>query len=313
MEIVQQSLIFDTLPGRPSSHCATMTECADGSLLAAWYAGTEEGNTDVAVVMAAWGGTSWTAPWVHHATPGLSDGNPLLYTLPDGTVVLWFVTIQGHGWDSARPYWHRSPDSGRTWTAVERFGDQDGLMFRCRPLRLSSGRLILPAYDEIPWEGLPLLSDDDGATWRAGQRMVTPGPSGCIQPAIVELDGGELLACLRTGREADCIWESRSRDGGETWSPCIATALPNPNSGIDLIRLVDGRLLLAYNPLAHGRHRLAVAVSDDAGATWDSTDLEHEPGSEFSYPTLMQARSGACHLLYTYRRQSIKHALIDPG
>jgi len=313
VEIVQQALIFDTLPGRPSSHCATMTETADGSILAAWYSGTREGERDVAIMAARCEQSHWSMSTVLHDTLGLSDGNPLLCTLPDGTVVLWFVTIQGRGWSSARPYWRRSHDGGHTWTSPERFSDRDGLMFRCRPLRLSSGRLVLPAYDEITWEGLPLLSDDDGATWREAGRMIAPGPSGCIQPAIVELDDGQLLAYLRTGHEADCIWESRSADGGETWSPCTATNLPNPNAGIDLIRLVDGRLLLAYNPVPEGRYRLAVAISDDAGATWDTTDLENEPGSEFSYPTLLQARSGQCHLLYTYRRKCIKHVVISPG
>jgi predicted neuraminidase len=310
MKVVRQQLIFDVWPGRPSSHCATLTETADGSLLAVWYAGTREGARDVALVAAQYEQGDWSAPWVLHDTPGRSDGNPLLYTLADGTVVLWFVTIQGRGWDSARPYWCRSRDHGHTWTASERFGDRDGLMFRCRPLRLSSGRLLLPAYDEVTWQGLPLLSDDGGATWREAGRMTAP--PGCIQPAVVELEGGSLLAYLRTGGDGGCVWESRSDDGGESWSPGVATPLPNPNAGLDLVRLVDGRLMLAYNPVRSGRHRLAVAVSADSGATWDSTDLEDAPAAEFSYPVLLPDRSGLCHLLYTHRRERIKHVIVAP-
>ncbi|MBU0608988.1 MAG: exo-alpha-sialidase [Armatimonadetes bacterium] len=311
MELLQRQLIFDTIPGRPSSHCATLTECPDGTLLAAWYSGTREGERDVAIMAARYEQGCWSVPVVLHDTPGLSDGNPLLYTLPDGTVVLWFVTIQGHGWSSARPYWRRSHDGGHTWTSPERSSDRDGLMFRCRPLRLSSGRLVLPAYDEITWEGLPLLSDDDGQTWREAGRMTAP--AGCIQPAIVALDDGSLLAYLRTGGRGGCVWESRSTDGGGRWSPCIATDLPNPNAGLDLIRLVDGRLLLAYNPVREGRHRLAVALAEPDVPGWHGRDVEHEPGCEFSYPALLQARDGRCHLLYTYRRESIKHVVIDPG
>jgi len=181
-------------------------------------------------------------------------------------------------------------------------------MFRCRPLRLSSGRLVLPGYDEVTWQGLPLLSDDDGGTWRESGRMIAP--EGCIQPALVEREDGSLLAYLRTGGAGGCIWESRSTDGGASWSACVATDLPNPNAGLDLLRLVDGRLLLAYNPLRQGRHRLALAVT--AGTGWDSVELEHEPGAEFSYPALLQARSGRCHLVYTHRRESIKHVIMDP-
>jgi predicted neuraminidase len=308
MAIIRQQLIFNTIPGRPSSHCATLTETADDALLAVWYSGTHEGHGDVAIMAAQLAPDGWSEPWVLHDTPGLSDGNPLLYTLPDGTVVLWFVTIQGHGWDTARPYWCHSHDSGRTWTAPERFGDRDGLMFRCRPLRLSSGRLVLPAYDEITWQGLPLLSDDGGCTWREAKRITAP--DGCIQPAIVELEDASLLAYLRTGGGGNCIWESRSTDGGASWSACVPTNLPNPNAGLDLVRLVDGRLLLAYNPLREGRHRLSLALTQGQG--WETVELEHEPGREFSYPALLQARSGRCHLLYTYRRESIKHVIIDP-
>ena len=309
MDILNQQLLFDAIPGRPSSHCATVTELPDGSLLAAWYAGTRESHPDVAIMTARWAEGVWSAPAVHHDTPGLADGNPLLYTLPDGTIILWFVTIMGRGWDTARPFWQRSTDGGQSWTPPERFSTRDGLMFRCRPLRLSSGRLVLPAYDEVTWEGLPLLSDDGGDNWREAGRMTAP--TGCIQPAVVELDDGSLLAFLRTGGDGGCIWQSRSTDRGESWSACTETALPNPNAGIDLIRLRDGRLLLACNPLRYGRHRLAVAVSDDLGETWQTQTFEDEPEAEFSYPALLQTASGQCHLLYTYRRESIKHVLLE--
>ncbi len=311
MRIVQEKLVFETIPGRPSSHCATLTETSDGTILACWYAGTYEGHPDVAIMLACFSPQNniWSPPVVLHDTPGLSDGNPLLYTLPDGSLILWFVTIQSKGWDTARPFWQRSCDNGQTWTPPARFGDRDGVMFRCRPVRLSSGRLILPAYDEIACQGLPLLSDDKGQTWREAARMTAP--PGCIQPAIVELQDGSLLAYLRTCGPGGWIWESRSLDGGESWTPCAPTALPNPNSGIDLIRLADGRLLLAYNPISRGRSQLAIALSEDEGRSWRTILLENEPQQEFSYPALLQARSGHVHLLYTFKRQTIKHILFD--
>lgn len=314
--IAAQQLIFDVIPARPSSHCATLTELPDGSLLAAWYSGLREGATDVAIMAARAervGRTSsfaWSEPWVLHSTPLLSDGNPTLYTLDDGTVLLFFVTIQSKGWDTARAYTRRSTDGGRTWSEPQRFGDRDGIMFRSRPLRLTSGRLVLPAYDEVTWEGLPFLSDDDGQTWR--QMAPMGAPEGCIQPALVELDDGSVLSYLRTGSRDGWIWQTRSTDRAETWSPCEPTSLPNPNAGLDMIRLMDGRLLLAYNPVHRGRERLAVALSADAGQTWERTDVEAEPGQEFSYPALLQDSGGRCHLLYTHRRESIKHVVLDP-
>jgi hypothetical protein len=53
--------------------------------------------------------------------------------------------------------------------------------------------------------------------------------------------------------------------------------VPCPNTGLDAVKLKDGRVLMVYNHsfksgLA-GRGVLALAVSDDDGATWHSVGL----------------------------------------
>jgi len=308
MNTIAESLIFEKLPGRPSSHCATLTEALDGSVLAVWYAGSREGAPDVALVAAQYEQGRWSPPRVVLDTPGLPDGNPTLWTGPDGTIWLFHVVIHGRGWDSVLPYYRKSQDGGLTWTDCGLFERREGLMFRCRPVTLRSGRVVLPAYDEKTWSGVCYLSDDQGQSWRPSAPMVAP--RGCIQPAVVELNDGSLLAYLRTGGDGGCVWRSVSVDGGETWSACEDTGLPNPNSGIDLIRCASGRLVLAFNPQQRGRDRLAVGRSDDEGATWQQEVVEEATGAEFSYPALLQTRDGRVHLLYTYRRESIKHLVL---
>jgi predicted neuraminidase len=91
-----------------------------------------------------------------------------------------------------------------------------------------------------------------------------------------------------------------------------ATALPNPSAGIDAVRLRDGRFLLVYNPTTSGRDRLEVAVSAD-GKTWRrAVILEDSPG-EYSYPAAIQARDGRVHVTYTWKRERIKHVVLDPA
>jgi predicted neuraminidase len=90
------------------------------------------------------------------------------------------------------------------------------------------------------------------------------------------------------------------------------TSLPNNNSGVDAVTLRDGRHLIVYNHTLQGRTPLNVAVSRD-GAAWEGAlVLEREPG-EYSYPAVVQGADGRVHVTYTWRRQRIRHAVIDPA
>jgi len=91
-----------------------------------------------------------------------------------------------------------------------------------------------------------------------------------------------------------------------------ATALPNPSAGIDALRLADGRFLLVYNPTTSGRGRLEIAVSTDGKAWRRGVLLEDAPG-EYSYPAMIQARDGRVHVTYTWKRERIKHVVVDPA
>ena len=76
--------------------------------------------------------------------------------------------------------------------------------------------------------------------------------------------------------------------------------------------LRDGRHVVVYNHTASGRSPLNVAVSRE-GSTWDAAlVLEHESG-EYSYPAVIQTADGLVHVTYTWRRQRVKHVVIDPA
>jgi predicted neuraminidase len=90
-----------------------------------------------------------------------------------------------------------------------------------------------------------------------------------------------------------------------------ATALPNPDSGIDAVALRDGRAVLVYNPSRQARTPLRVAVSVDGDVWRDSLVLEDGPG-EYSYPAAIQAEDGTIHITYTWNRRRIRHASLMP-
>jgi alpha-L-rhamnosidase len=87
--------------------------------------------------------------------------------------------------------------------------------------------------------------------------------------------------------------------------------VPNPSSGTDAVTLRDGRHVLVCNPVTRGRTPLAVFVSAD-GRDWKkSVVLESEPG-EYSYPAVIQTADGSIHVTYTWKRQRIKHVVLNP-
>lgn len=309
--------LYDTLPGAPSCHAGTIAQAESGDFLAAFYAGSHEGHTDVGIYLARMrdGRDEWEDVELLIDTPGKSEGNPVLFVDAVGHVWLFYVTQQSPGWDYVLLYAIKSEDEGRSWGEPRLLSPSQGWMVKNKPVILSSGRIVLPCYDEVNWRSFCLLSDDDCVTWtRSG---LIEGAVDVIQPSILERTDGSLLALMRSGPDRDQpdmrrIFRSVSTDGARTWSPCEPTELPNPNSGTDAVMLSDGRAVLVYNHTPEGRTPLSIAISSDGGDTWSHRrDLETEPG-EYSYPSVIEDAAGMIHVIYTWRRTHMKHVTLSP-
>jgi predicted neuraminidase len=135
---------------------------------------------------------------------------------------------------------------------------------------------------------------------------------GVIQPTLWESASGEVRMFMRSTERIGRIVFASSADGGRTWNVARATELPNPNSGLDVVHLRDGRLLLIYNHLSKGREAIHLAVSKDEGVTWSSPRLIEDGQNELSYPAVIQTADGLVHVTYTWRRERIRHIIIDP-
>ncbi len=302
--------LLSSVPGHPMSHCSSICKLAGGDLLVTWYAATFETHPDEQILLARLprGSFQWTEPQVVVDTPGKADGNPIIFTAPDGSVHLYYVTLEGEGWSSAIPYGMTSSDEGRTWSEPRMLSDQLGVMFRNKPLFLPSGRVLLPIYGEQRNAGGCWISDDGCATWRKPPNVME-APGGCIQPTLAFTAEGQVIAFLRSRNHTN-VWRFVSDDEGETWSPCQATELPNNDSGTDVAMLPDGRFVLAFNNCREGRTPLTLAVSEDGGLTWPlKYDVERADG-EFSYPAVLVSDE-SLHLTYTFLRRRIAYFTCD--
>jgi predicted neuraminidase len=294
------------------SHASTLAETRTG-LVAAWFGGPHEKSPDTGIWLARRDAHGWSAPVL--VADGVQSGgrrfpswNPVLIQPRTGPLLLFYKV----GPDPRR-WWGMlatSPDGGRSWSVPRRL--PGGILGPAKnpPLRLANDELLSPASDEQGAWRVHLERSDGADRWQRTAALADPEGVRAIQPALLAWPDGrlQLLARSRSGR----IVQSASADGGASWSALAPTALLNPNSGIDARVLRDGRALLVYNPTTWRRSPLVVAVSDDGERWRDALTLEDGWG-EYSYPTLLESADGLVHVVYTWRRERIKHVVIDPA
>lgn len=320
--VVRSEFIYDEAPF-PQCHASTIIGTKSG-LVAALFGGTHEKHSDVGIWVARHDGERWSDV-VEVANGAQSGGkrhpcwNPVLFQAKDGPLDLYYKV--GPSPDTWWGMKMTSTDDGRTWSKPERLADTLLGPIKNKPVQLASGTVLAGSSTEHDgWRVHIERSTDGGKTFThigpLESERYDGKPLGAIQPTILEWPGGEIQILCRS--QQGRIVESRSKDDGRTWSPLAKTSLPNPNSGIDAVKLADGRALLVYNHTPQpnrarprGREMINVAVSED-GRTWrPALVLENERG-EFSYPAVIQTPDGLVHATYTYQRKKVKHVVIDP-
>ncbi len=300
----------------PECHASTLVQTQEG-LVASWFGGTREKHPDVGIWVSRQVQGEWTPPQevAHGVQPDGSrhpTWNPVLHAVGTNDLVLFYKVGPNpeKWWGMMR----RSRDQGRTWGEATRL--PEGILgpVRNRAVTLSDGTLLAgSSTEEGGWRVHFERSRDGGTTWERTADLGDPKTMGLIQPGLALMPGDRVLAYCRSrvGR----VFVTESTDGGRQWSEPKPTALPNPNSGIDAITLRDGRILVVYNHTGGNwgsRSPLNVAVSRD-GTTWQEVAvLENEPGGEFSYPAVIQTADGRVHVTYTWKRQRIRHVVLDP-
>jgi predicted neuraminidase len=321
--LLLHEFIYEKAP-YPSCHASTIVEPTPGRLVAAWFGGTAEKNPDVGIWVAHFDAKAKTwlpavevANGVQPAGKRHPTWNPVLFQ-PRGDAPLMLFYKVG---PSPQTWWgevRTSRDGGKSWSPARRLPEGFYGPIKNKPVQLADGTILAPTSDETDerpskWRIYFERSADDGATWTKTPFLNDGLTIGAIQPSILFHDqiGGSKLQAVGRSRQGK-VFTISSEDAGKTWSPvAFLEGVPNPSAGTDALTLRDGRHLLVCNPVTKGRTPLVVALSRD-GRDWRQVlTLEDQPG-EYSYPAVIQAADGRLHVTYTWKRQRIRHAVIDP-
>jgi len=333
--------IFDIQNPWSSAYCPSIVQISENRFMATWYAGNAEATKEVCIACSYFTFESgWTAAHMMMKTPDYADVNGVLFIDHSGKVWFFWNTIREEHRSLVRfpqactdNKYITSSNIGHTWSdPTPLISEQIGWNFKNKPIYLNNGLLLLPMHDEVQARSLVAISENNGLSWSPSQfietdqdqpvteQFSTPGPDEEApiipnyqnsQPTLFQRKDGAVVALLRT-KNLGFIHRAVSTDFGFTWSETEPTSLPNPDTGIDCVKLENGDIVLAFNNSTTGCSPLTLAVSHNDGETWEGfKNLEDESQAEFSCPAIIQDLQGRIHVTYTYKRKHIRHAILD--
>lgn len=311
-----KEFIFEDIRPFNSCHASTLELLQNGDICAAWFGGTKEGAEDVAIWCSVRTNGEWSSPVKVAHQDGTPHWNPVLFKRSDGDIYLYYkVGRRISQWHTMFTY---SSDNCQSWKQPQVLvpGDIGGRgPVKNKPIVLKDGTIVAPASIENNyWDAFVDISFDCGESWVKSDLVPLDhyeGDKGIIQPTLWESAPGQVHMMLRSTRSQ--IYRSDSVDAGKTWSQAYPISLPHNNSGIDVTKLDNGDLVLAYNPVAGKkgpRTPLILSISKDNGIKWeDILILENEEG-QYSYPAII-SKGSKLFVSYTWKRERIAFWMIE--
>lgn len=203
---------------------------SSAKLVCVWREGTVHSYSSTGKLMLAEStdeGKTWSALRTIHDEPDVDDRNIALLPLSDDE---WLVCYNTYTKDLvSRTFTLRTIDGGKKWSKPQLVCDLDART-RSAPIKLSTGRLVLPFYRAPGDQSLAALSDDGGNSWDVVEVANVPGFIG-DEWDVCEMPDGRLVGIMRNnlrredGTYDGTFYKTESRDRGNSWSKPMRTNL----------------------------------------------------------------------------------------
>lgn len=303
------SIVTEIMSSPSIVHCSSILDARE-NYLCVWYEGPYETSEKTILKLAYKKKESrgWELPKILFDFHGLALGNPVLWKITEDHLFLTFPVLLSSAWTESLLFYSHSSDGGNHWQPPSLFLPKKGFMPKTRPILPTDGPILFPLYHEKEFCPYVMLIDDPWEPLSASIVGETMARGKVIQPALVERDSRSILMFARSNQGT--IWKSVSYNRGYSWSLCTPTAIPNPNSAIDLVRMGE-HLCLVYNDASNHRRNIRISLSKDGGRTWYASRRIDGGEEEYSYPSLWAGQDGVFHLTYTVNRYQIRYTCFD--
>lgn len=171
---------------------------------------------------------------------------------------------------------------------------------RNKPIKISDGRIIAPAYD---WDNeeyyMIRISSDNGKTFEDVKTGKKPQNKVYDESMVYEYDGVlHLLARTNLGYYA----KTDSFDGGKTWTETEEFEKA-PSSRMYIGVLKSGAVVYVRNVSDEKRNGMKVCLSRDGGKTFPY-ELVLDDRANLSYPDLDEDDKGNLYIIYDRERNN---------
>ena len=321
--LFKKDFLCKPCPG-PRVHDGSLLATTDG-LIAFWYGGSREGARDVSIYQAKWDALSnrWQPAVVvgrNQAQAALHRyikklGNAVAVQDRSGKLWLFYVSVSVGGWSGSAINYIQSLDGGKTWSKAKRLVTSPffnvSTLVKAKPFLYKDGSIGLPAYHEFAGKFSEIIRVSlDGRV--LGKQRISHGRKS-IQPVVVPLSSTAATILTRNSSESQKLWVSGTRDAGKNWDKPVTSSLANSDSAVTAIQHSSGRLLIVANDVIGSRSRLSL-LSSTNGMEWQRISIIEEDvsgKSEYSYPYLIRGPDANYHLLYTWKREAIRHVVFN--
>jgi predicted neuraminidase len=252
------------------NHASCVVETKDGSLLAAWYAGSGERKSDDVVIEGAWlpkGTSEWGPKFLMADTPGYPDCNPALFAAPDGAIWLFWPTILDHRWEGALLKFARSASQPSTEGPLK-WAEKGVLHVTPKDFAKEMEQAIaeLTPEDQARFKRNEIIDDDlsrKASTIYRDELFQRLGWMPRVHPIV--LPSGRWLLPLYTDTFSASIM-AISDDRGATWT-ASKSLIGFGNIQPSLVRKNDGEIV-AFMRDNGPHHKIRMSSSRDDGMSW---------------------------------------------